>query len=187
MRGGIHSPRRWQRRGHRRLDVGQDAGRHLQALQTRPLCQTGVNRMLVTAHAFTSSATWTPPSGMTEAVDKASQTGGGGIALEMNFVLQPSGGASRVAATAARRPRVRSEDPPVESRPATPWKGASPRGRAPFFVRKMVVGPRRPTRARIRLNRPAAAAGSRLAPAGSTHHDRRASCLRSEWAHQCAR
>jgi uncharacterized repeat protein (TIGR01451 family) len=51
--------------------------------------------MVVTSHAITSSTTFTPPGGMTETVDIASEAGGAlGIALEMNYVVQPAAGAS---------------------------------------------------------------------------------------------
>jgi len=53
------------------------------------------NTMVVTVHSFSSAATWTPPTGMTEDVDVASQTlGSVGIALEMNHVLQTATGAT---------------------------------------------------------------------------------------------
>ncbi|MFA6465870.1 MAG: LamG-like jellyroll fold domain-containing protein, partial [Desulfurivibrionaceae bacterium] len=45
---------------------------------------TSSGDMLVTAHAYASSRSWTPPPGMTEQVDIASTTGAGGIALEVN-------------------------------------------------------------------------------------------------------
>ena len=44
------------------------------------------NTMLVTAHTYASATTWTPPTGMTEAVD----TMAGGQALEASYVLQPA-------------------------------------------------------------------------------------------------
>ncbi|HTH45687.1 MAG TPA: DUF6701 domain-containing protein [Oxalicibacterium sp.] len=41
---------------------------------------------LVTVHEYASSGTWTPPSGMTEAVDVASQTPSDtGVSMEMNY------------------------------------------------------------------------------------------------------
>jgi len=53
------------------------------------------NTMLVTVHSFSSSATWTPPTGMTEAVDVTSQAiGSVGIALEMNHELQAAAAAT---------------------------------------------------------------------------------------------
>ncbi|MEK9138942.1 MAG: hypothetical protein AAB393_17620, partial [Bacteroidota bacterium] len=62
-----------------------------------PSVTTTVNgAMLVTAHSFASSATWTPPTGMTEAVDVASNAApnSGGLSIEMNYVLQPTAGAT---------------------------------------------------------------------------------------------
>ncbi|HEX9730119.1 MAG TPA: hypothetical protein VGA37_16605, partial [Gemmatimonadales bacterium] len=59
---------------------------------------TVANTMLVTAHAVTSSGTsgsaWTPPTGMTEAVDVSSSSGTGGESIELNYVLQASAGAT---------------------------------------------------------------------------------------------
>ncbi|HEV7365733.1 MAG TPA: autotransporter-associated beta strand repeat-containing protein, partial [Gemmatimonadales bacterium] len=60
--------------------------------------------MIVTTHSFTSSATWTPPVGMTEAADVASDAtpNAVGIALEMNYVVQLAAGATGAkTATAA--------------------------------------------------------------------------------------
>jgi RHS repeat-associated protein len=54
------------------------------------------NAMLVAAFDFTSSATWTPPTGMTEAFDIASKAvpNAGGISIEGAYALQASAGAS---------------------------------------------------------------------------------------------
>src|SRR5262249_46628650 len=50
---------------------------------------TSTNDMVVTAHTIASSVTWTPPTGMTEAVDVASAAlGNAGQSLEMNYVSQ---------------------------------------------------------------------------------------------------
>lgn len=59
--------------------------------------------MVVTSHSISSSTTFTPPGGMTEAVDTASEAGGAlGVTLEMNYVVQPAAGASGAkTATAA--------------------------------------------------------------------------------------
>jgi hypothetical protein len=52
--------------------------------------------MLVTAHGFSSAATWTPPAGMTEAFDVASQgvPNGAGESMEGSYVLQAAAGAT---------------------------------------------------------------------------------------------
>ena len=52
--------------------------------------------MLVTTHQLTSSATWTPPTGMTEMVDTASltPTDANGISIEMNYEARPTAGAT---------------------------------------------------------------------------------------------
>lgn len=54
------------------------------------------NTMLVTFHTFSSSATWTPPGGMTEAFDVSSDPApaGGGISLEGTYDRQSSPGAT---------------------------------------------------------------------------------------------
>ena len=54
------------------------------------------NTLLVTAHSFSSSATWTPAGGMTEAVDGSSDAvpNAGGISLEMSYVTQTSAGST---------------------------------------------------------------------------------------------
>lgn len=54
------------------------------------------NTILVTAHSLSSSATWTPPGGMTEAVDVSSVAvpNAAGIALEMAYVTQASAGST---------------------------------------------------------------------------------------------
>ena len=63
---------------------------------------TGANEMLVTAHSFMSSATWTPPAGMTEAVDRASEAiGCCGQSIEVNYALQPATGATGVRTATA--------------------------------------------------------------------------------------
>ena len=59
--------------------------------------------MIVTTHSFTSAATWTPPGGMTEAVDVSSDAvpNAVGIILEMNYVVQPVAGATGVKTATA--------------------------------------------------------------------------------------
>jgi hypothetical protein len=63
---------------------------------TPSVTTTVTNTMLVTSHAFSSSATWTPPAGMTEAFDAASQTvpNAAGISIEGNYVMQTAAGAT---------------------------------------------------------------------------------------------
>lgn len=65
-------------------------------LQHRALAVTTTvaDAMLISTHSFTSAETWTPPAGMTERVDAASQAtpNAVGIALEMNEVLQAAAG-----------------------------------------------------------------------------------------------
>ncbi|MGH8689262.1 MAG: LamG-like jellyroll fold domain-containing protein, partial [Burkholderiales bacterium] len=65
-------------------------------LQHRALAVTTLtaNTEVVTAHTFSSSATWTPPAGMTERVDIASQAvpNATGVSLEVNDVAQAAVG-----------------------------------------------------------------------------------------------
>lgn len=57
---------------------------------------TQADGMLVTAHELTSAQTWTPPGGMTEAVDVASRApnNANGISMEMNYEPRPTAGAT---------------------------------------------------------------------------------------------
>ena len=56
------------------------------------------NDMIVTSHSFATSATFTPPTGMTEAFDVRSEAiGSSGVSMEGNYQLQPA-----VAATGTR-------------------------------------------------------------------------------------
>ncbi|MGC2519930.1 MAG: DUF6701 domain-containing protein [Burkholderiales bacterium] len=52
--------------------------------------------MLVTVHEYASSRNWTPPGGMTEAVDSFSRGSGGtsGVSMEMNYESRPATGAT---------------------------------------------------------------------------------------------
>jgi MSHA biogenesis protein MshQ len=53
------------------------------------------NTMLVTAHAFSSSATWTSPASMAEAFDVTSEAiGATGISMSAHYVLRPTAGAT---------------------------------------------------------------------------------------------
>jgi hypothetical protein len=70
---------------------------------TPSLTTAQADTMLVSAHAFSSSAAWTPPGGMTEALEVASLAvpNDGGISLELNYVLQPAAGATGVKSAVA--------------------------------------------------------------------------------------
>ena len=70
---------------------------------TPSVTTTQSRTMLVTAHAFTSSETWTPPAGMSEAVDVASMavSNAAGIALELAYGLQAAPGATGTKAAVA--------------------------------------------------------------------------------------
>lgn len=72
-------------------------------VHTAPSVTTTVaDTMLVTVHAFASSATWTEPAGMAEAFDIASETlGATGISLSAHYVLRPSTGATGTRAATA--------------------------------------------------------------------------------------
>lgn len=61
------------------------------------------NGMLVTVHAFGSSATWTSPAGTTEVVDVASLTppDADGISMAMNYEALPVGGATGTRSASA--------------------------------------------------------------------------------------
>ncbi len=56
------------------------------------------NTVVITTHETTNSSTWTPPSGMIEALEASSltPTQGGGISLEMNYKFQATAGATGI-------------------------------------------------------------------------------------------
>jgi hypothetical protein len=64
--------------------------------ETPSVTTTVANAMVVTSHAFSSSATWTPPAGMTEAFDVASEAvpNTAGISIEGNYAIQTAAGAT---------------------------------------------------------------------------------------------
>src|SRR4051812_18310095 len=70
---------------------------------TPSVTPTVANAMLVTSHAFASSSSWTPPSGMTESYDKANGAANAtGLTVEGSRVLLALAGASGTkTATAA--------------------------------------------------------------------------------------
>jgi RHS repeat-associated protein len=71
---------------------------------TPSITTTVANTLLVTAHSFPTSTTWTPPSGMTEGFDAqyAGVPAGQGQSIEGNYVLQAAAGATGTkTATAA--------------------------------------------------------------------------------------
>jgi hypothetical protein len=69
---------------------------------------TVANAMLVASHAFASSQSWTPPSGMTESFDRPSGASGAtGLSIEGSRVLLPVAGASGTK-TRTRRQRLNS-------------------------------------------------------------------------------
>lgn len=77
------------------VDSGQNTASGL-THATPSVNTTATNTMLVTSHDFTSSATWTPPAGMTEAFDVASETvpAAAGISIEGNYVIQAAADAT---------------------------------------------------------------------------------------------
>ena len=77
------------------VEAGQNTANGL-THATPSVTTTAANTMIVTSHGFTSSATWTPPAGMTEAFDAASLTvpATGGISIEGNYAIQTAAGAT---------------------------------------------------------------------------------------------
>jgi hypothetical protein len=63
---------------------------------TPSVTTTVANAMVVTSHAFSSSVTWTPPAGMTEAFEMASEAvpNAAGISIEGNHAIQTAAGAT---------------------------------------------------------------------------------------------
>lgn len=79
------------------IDVSTSQTTASSTSHTAPSITTTVaGDMLVTIHSFASSRTWTPPGGMTEAVDRYSRngTGGSGVSLGMNYEARPATGAT---------------------------------------------------------------------------------------------
>jgi MSHA biogenesis protein MshQ len=75
--------------------------------------------MLVTIHEFASSSTWTPPGGMTEAVDQPSRTSStSGITLGMNYLLLGVAGATGAKTATAAANADRGATVSITLRPA---------------------------------------------------------------------
>lgn len=70
---------------------------------TPSITTTVANTMIVTAHTFASSATWTPPAGMVETFDRANLAvpNAAGQAIEGNYVAQAVAGATGVKTATA--------------------------------------------------------------------------------------
>lgn len=70
---------------------------------TQSVTTTLDNAMIVTAHAFATSTTWSPPTGMTEAYDAQYQPipQGQGHSIEGNHVLQATAGATGIKTASA--------------------------------------------------------------------------------------
>jgi len=64
---------------------------------------TLANDMLVTVHEFSSASPWTPPAGMTEAIDLASQAtpDANGVSMELNYEARPISGATGTRSASA--------------------------------------------------------------------------------------
>ena len=77
------------------IDLGQNTASAL-THASPTVTTTLTNTMLVTSYGFGSSATWTPPGGMFEAVDTASLAvpNAAGISLEADYATQPAAGAT---------------------------------------------------------------------------------------------
>lgn len=79
------------------VDVENGAATASALTHTTPSVTTTVaNAMLVTSHTYASSGTWTPPAGMTEALDVSAWTAPNalGQSTEGSYVLQPAAGAT---------------------------------------------------------------------------------------------
>src|SRR5438105_1748374 len=80
---------------------------------TPSITTTVANAMLVTAHSFPSSTTWTPPSGMTEGFDAQYQpvAAGVGQSIEANYAVQTLAGATGAKTATAAGAAVDYSDP----------------------------------------------------------------------------
>ena len=84
------------------VELGQSNASSL--TQSAPSVTPATTRtMIVTSHSFASAATWTPPAGMTEAFDVASQAvpSAAGVSIEGDFVLQPLAAATGIKSATA--------------------------------------------------------------------------------------
>ncbi len=82
---------------------------------------TAANEMVVTFHTMASAATWTPPAGMTEAIDVASGgLGAAGQSLQADYVQQATAGATGTKTATASNNRDRGNGQTIALRPALP-------------------------------------------------------------------
>lgn len=100
------------------LDAGQsNASSTNQAAPT--ITTTANNEMIVTFHTMASAATWTPPGGMAEGFEVASQAlGAGGQSTEGNYVVQAAAGASGAKTATAGANADRGNGETLALRPA---------------------------------------------------------------------
>src|SRR6185436_8547028 len=89
--------------------------------QAPTVTTTVAKAMIVTAHTYASSSTWTPPATLTEALDVASGTinTAGGQSLEMNYGIKAAAGATGTfTATASGANADRGNTETLTLRPA---------------------------------------------------------------------
>ena len=87
------------------------------------LTTTVAGDMLVTVHEFASARNWTPPAGMTERVDRASQgKSGNGVSLEMNTESRAATGptGTRTATAAGNKDRGAAHSIALKATPVIP-------------------------------------------------------------------
>jgi hypothetical protein len=128
------------------VENGQATGGAL--THTTPSVTTTVpNAMVVTAHTFGTSTTWTPPAGMTEAFDTQFQPApaGSGQSIEGNYVAQATAGATGTK-TATAAGGAGAEGPGVTHilalRPSPALNIARPAGTAANDVMIAAIGVR---------------------------------------------
>jgi hypothetical protein len=104
---------------------------------------TVANTMLVTAHTFSSSATWTPPAGMTETIDRANLAvlNAAGQSIEANFMAQPAVGASGIKTAVASGSPDRGNTCILALRPTLPipskFNGCSDNSACPTLTARL--------------------------------------------------
>jgi hypothetical protein len=78
------------------IDVQSGAGTAVALTHATPsVTTTGANRMIVTSHmVIQGNLSWTPPAGMTEALEFRRGSGTPGASAELSYVLQPAAGAT---------------------------------------------------------------------------------------------
>src|SRR5262249_25861205 len=105
------------------IDVENGVNTSSSLNQTAPSVTTTVAKaMIVTAHTFSSAATWSPPAGLVEATDVSSQTPptNNGQSMEVNYGIKTAAGATGTFTAVASNTAAVGNTEPIALRPAPP-------------------------------------------------------------------